>query len=112
MAASDKGFFGTLFDFSFSTFVTTKLIKLLYILVIAFGALSCISFGARGVIYGGLGGIVSLVLAPVVFFLWVLIGRVWLELIIVMFRIAEDVGKLAAQGGPAQPAEGTAPPQS
>ncbi|NOZ21024.1 MAG: DUF4282 domain-containing protein [Planctomycetes bacterium] len=103
MAAEEKGFFGALFDLSFSSFVTTKLIKVLYLLIIAIAALGALGILASAAMAGGLRALIGVVVAPIVFILWVLGGRVWLELIIVMFRIAENVSKIAEQKGVAPP---------
>ena len=103
MAAEDKGFFGALFDMSFSSFVTTKLIKVLYILIIILAALGAMVMVGSGFRHGGPGVIVGILIAPVAFVLWVMAGRVWLELIIVMFRIAENVSVIAERKGAAPP---------
>ncbi len=90
-----KGFFGSLFDLSFSDFITTKILKLLYILAII-GA----GIGALMVVIGGFQsgsgavGIFSLIIAPIIFMLYVILARMWLELIIVIFRIAENTDKM------------------
>lgn len=90
-----KGFFGSLFDVSFSSFVTSKLIKVVYVLWMILSALLTI-----GVIVAGFGrstglGILALVLSPVAFFLCLILGRVYCELVIVLFRIAEHVRDIA-----------------
>jgi len=90
-----EGFFKALFDFSFSTFITSKIIKFLYILFVIFAAL-----GAIGIIVSGFSssvgmGLLSLiVLAPLAFLLWVITSRVFLEIIIVVFRIGDDLSDL------------------
>ena len=89
------GFLKTLFDFSFSSFVTTKIIKFVYILAIVLSAI-----GALGAIGGGFGesighGVLMLILSPIIFALSVLVSRIWLEIIIVIFRIAENTTELA-----------------
>jgi len=43
------------------------------------------------------GGLVALILSPVVFVLYVLLARIWLEVVIVLFRIAENTGRMAEQ---------------
>ncbi len=95
----NKGIIGCIFDFSFSEFVTTRIIKILFLLSIllaAFAALSIIVGGfASGTATGFLG---ALVMAPVVFILSVLFSRIWLELVIVAFRIAENTSRLVEQG--------------
>lgn len=95
----DKGFFGALFDLSFSEFVTTKLIKILYILLlilIAIGLVvglisSLITMFSRG---GFFPGLLGLIFAPIGALIWVIMARVWMELIIVIFRIAENTTDL------------------
>jgi hypothetical protein len=95
---SPKSFFASLFDFSFTTLVTSKVIKLLYALsVVAAG------FGALGFIIGGFNnsvalGIVMLIIgAPLYFLIVVIYARVLLEIIMVIFQMAEHVAEIAAQ---------------
>lgn len=96
---NDRGFFQSLFDFSFRSFITSKLIPVLYALVMigavfyALFVLVSLSQVARGT-----GIILGLIAAPIVFFFMVLLGRVYLEVIIVLFRIAESVAEIASQG--------------
>ncbi len=103
-----KSFFACLFDFSFSDFLIPKIIKILYIIAIvlaAIGALMILIGGlAGGSVASGLGAIV---VSPVLFILYVIGARIWLELILVVFRIAENTGMIAAQGRTGQ-AEGSA----
>jgi hypothetical protein len=98
---SRKGFFAALFDFSFSEFITTKIIKILYgiALVIAgiatlFMIIAAFSGGTFGRANVGLGLLV-LVFSPIVFLVYAILLRVWLEFIIVIFRIAENTGEIA-----------------
>lgn len=89
------GFFNALFDFSFSSFITTRIIKVLYILSIV-----AIGLGALGIFItlasrGAAGIIGGLILAPIFFVLYVIFARVWMEIIIVIFRIAEYAGEIA-----------------
>ena len=92
----DKKTLGGLLDFSFSEFVTTKIIKVLYILWLALAVIVGISilfngFASRS-FFGFMGG---LVFAPIATLLIAIYGRVALELVIVVFRIAENTSKLA-----------------
>ena len=93
-----KGFLGMLFDFSFSDFVTTKILKILYgigIVLAGIGAIAFIVTGFRGNV--GLG-IVALVLSPLVFLLYVILCRIWIEMVIVLFRRAENLQELVERG--------------
>lgn len=85
----DKGFFARLFDFSFSEFITPSLIKVLY-------AISLLLIGLVGLIWiigtlatggGALEILMIIILAPILMFVYVILARVWLELIMVAFSI-------------------------
>ena len=103
-----KGHLLSAFDFSFSEFITTKIVKILYGLAILASAFTALSWMVSGFDYSIGTGIMALILSPAVFFLLVLTARVWLELVIVIFRIAEDVHALTdsgAKGEQPQPAD-------
>ena len=90
-----KGFLGALFDFSFSEFITVKLIKILYILGIIFSTIVAIIFIVSGFNISTGVGIIFLILSPIIFLLYVILIRIWLEIIIVVFKIAENTKQLA-----------------
>lgn len=90
-----KGFFAKLFDFSFSEFITTKIIKILYGIGMALSVVWVISFIVAGFMQSALMGILVLILSPVVFLLFIILLRVCLEIIIVIFRIAKNTGEIA-----------------
>ena len=90
-----KGFLGALFDFSFSEFITIKLIKILYILGIIFSTIVAIIFIVSGFNISTGVGIIFLILSPIIFLLYVILIRIWLEIIIVVFKIAENTKQLA-----------------
>jgi sensor histidine kinase YesM len=86
-----KGFLGTLFDFSFSEFITTKVIKFILGLAMVVNAILTIVFIVGAFQTGWLGGIIVLILSPLLYLIMMLISRIYLELIIVIFRIAENL---------------------
>lgn len=88
----NKGIFGSLFDFSFNSYVTTKIIKLLYILVTAGCLFSLITATYTQGFMGFIGGLVG---AAVMF----LLCRIYLELMIVLFRMAENLELIAGRCG-------------
>ncbi|MDZ7860585.1 MAG: DUF4282 domain-containing protein [Candidatus Krumholzibacteriota bacterium] len=90
----NKGFFGSLFDLSFSEFVTTKIIKFLFIIAVIASAIGAIAVIAGGFAKSIALGILMLVLSPVIFLIYVIIARIYLEIVIVIFRIAENTGML------------------
>lgn len=93
-----KGFFGGLFDLSFTEFVTTRVIKVLYVLAILLSAIGALGLLIGGIARGGGTAFVAIILSPVAFLLYVLMARIWLEVIIVLFRIAENTNRLVEQG--------------
>jgi hypothetical protein len=97
------GFFSALFDFSFTEFVTSKIIKLLYGLSILFSGIFAlillifflvVGFNAS-VAVGILALIIGTPLCFLIFLVMVIYSRVVLEIIIVIFRIAEHTAEIA-----------------
>lgn len=85
-----KGFFQALFDTSFSDLITPKIIRILYLIGMVIAAIAALAFIITG--FGrsiGLG-ILSLILSPIVFVLYVISFRVGLETLMVVFQIAEN----------------------
>lgn len=98
-----KGFLGALFDFSFSEFITTKIIKVLYALAIVISGLVSIGWILKGFSLSFSAGLLALILIPLIFLLYVIAVRIWLELVIVIFRIAEHVKNIDPHGGGSNP---------
>lgn len=96
-----SGFFTRLYDFSFSEFITPKIISILFgigILASAFGAFVFIGWGFK--MGGFFFGLLCLILSPLVFIVYTIVLRVGLELIIILFRIADHVTAIADQQKP------------
>jgi len=90
-----EGFFKSLFDFSFSTFITSRVIKILYILFVLGATLAALTMIIGGFARGAGTGLFTLLIgAPLVFLIWVIGARVSLEIIIVIFRIGEDLSEM------------------
>jgi hypothetical protein len=98
IAEEVQGLLSSLFDLSFTTFITSKLIKVLYAMAIAFAALVATALLVSGFSQGALVGLLMLVVAPVVFLATVIYARVLLEIMIVVFRMAEHLAEIARQG--------------
>ncbi len=107
-----KGFFGSLFDFKFRFFITSKLIRFIYVLAFLFALLAYVSLVVAAFFESTLMGLLGLfIVGPIVFFLLLIYARVILELIMVLFSIAENVEVLSRQDGPA-PQVAPSPPAS
>jgi hypothetical protein len=94
------GFFGTLFDFSFSEFLTPKIIKILYAIGLVLAAIGALVFIGAGFHRGAGIGIIFLIISPVVFLLYALGVRIYLEILLVLFRIAGRVDEIANRSKP------------
>ena len=101
-----KGFLESLFDFSFTSFITTRIISVVYGLLIAAGALVALSMIIGALRGGAFPLILAIIAAPFVFLLYVVIARVYCEVIIVLFKIADNTAILAGrqEEPPAPPA--------
>lgn len=92
-AASTKGFFGRLFDLSFSEFVTPSIIKVIFIVGIVLAALMSLFVFVAFANQGGGAIVAGIVFAPLVFFVYVLFARVLSEVYLILFRIEENTRK-------------------
>jgi hypothetical protein len=98
-AQEAAGFLSSLFDLSFSTFITTKLIKVLFVISIAVAAFCSLALVVSGFISSSLAGILMLLIgAPLLFFFYVIYARVMMEVLIVVFRSSEYLAEIAKQG--------------
>jgi hypothetical protein len=106
-----KGFLGALFDLSFTEFITTRVVKVLYVLTLVLLVIGYIAIAvaifipderATSINFNGdvvttddggnvgLGVLWLVLIGPLLLFLYTLLYRVFYELIIVVFRIYEN----------------------
>jgi Domain of unknown function (DUF4282) len=98
-AADSKGFLGALFDFGFTSFVTPKVIKVLYVLILIGTVISALVFTVLAFRVSTTFGILTLIIGDPLFIVIVLaIYRIILEFFMAMFRVAEDVQALRERG--------------
>jgi uncharacterized membrane protein len=93
--AKSKGFFGALFDFSFTSFVTTKIIKVLYVLILVLAVVSALVYTIIAFKVSPGFGFLTLVIGDPLFIIIVMaFWRLVLEAFIVVFRISDDIRAL------------------
>jgi uncharacterized protein DUF4282 len=94
----EKGFIGSLFDFSFSSMVTPKIVKVLYVLFTIWTALIGLTILVIGFRTGGVpGGLFTLIIVEPIFLLLTLgIYRVVLEAFMVIFRMYDELKQIRA----------------
>ncbi|MBP0021382.1 MAG: DUF4282 domain-containing protein [Cyanobacteria bacterium SBLK] len=90
----EKGFFGRLFDFSFSEFVALKIVSLLYGLGIGIAGIISIAVIIGGFSQGSTPGFIALIVSPIVFLLYVIFIRIGLEAFVASIRTAENTGRI------------------
>ena len=107
-----KSFFSSLFDYSFSSFITPRIIKVLYVLAtIVISLWTLFLIVAAFNVSGGAGGGMLLIGGPLFFLLSMIYARVLLELVIAFFRINGNVQEIrdGRIGGAPQPAPSLGP---
>jgi hypothetical protein len=113
---SQEGFFKELFDTRFTTLITPKIIRVLYILAIVAIGIGALIFVVTAFASDTAFGILALlILAPLGFLLYVIVARVYLEIVIVAFKIREAAQAIASNtsglgGGGAAASAPPAPP--
>jgi hypothetical protein len=108
---NEPGFFKKLFELEFRHFVTPSVVKVLYVLWIIVATLYGLFFffaglAAAGSDDGGGAGVLLALIAPVLWFLMVVYGRVIIEVFIALIRTAQNTTKLvdyAQSNGPPPP---------
>jgi len=107
-AMKREGFFSSLFDFSFSRFVMMRVVPVLYglamlICTVIFLAITIASIAAGARAEHALALVAGIIIGPIVgalvAFLYLLLARLWLEMIVVAFRIAENSRTIAEHTG-------------
>jgi uncharacterized protein DUF4282 len=98
-SASPQGFLAALFDFGFNSFVTPKVVKVIYVLIMALTGLGTVGFAITAFRISPAFGIIALlILCPLFFLVEVALWRIVLELFIVVFRIADDLRVIRVRG--------------
>src|SRR3954468_4963821 len=86
----ERGFFRSLFDISFTSFITTKIIKFVYVITLVLVAITALVFVIAAFQQDTTLGIVTLLIgAPLASLIYVVYARLVLELIVQIFRITE-----------------------
>jgi hypothetical protein len=99
VAGSSKGFMASLFDFGFNSFVTPKVVKVVYVLItilISLGTIGIIITGFRLNVAAGIFFLV--IVAPLFFFIYLALWRIALEIFILIFRIGDDIRNIRDRG--------------
>ena len=97
---------GALFDLSFTQFITPSVIKVIYLLGILMLGLLWIVGIIASLTQGFMAFLGMLVFGTIVLLIYLLMMRVWLELIAVIFRIGDNAKAIASSLGATPPTGG------
>ena len=98
VAGSSSGFLTALFDFTFDTFVTPKIVKFVYVLAVIWAVVAYVIVVITSFFqYGLTSGLVALVFGPLVALIWIAVVRIGLEFGISVVRMSEDVHRRLPQ---------------
>ena len=94
---AELGFFKSLFDFKMTSFITMRVIRLLYaisaVAIIILGAIVMIG-SILGLFGDGTTKILYIVLSPLVALLYLIIVRLWVEFLANLYRIGDNTQKM------------------
>lgn len=91
-----SGFFESLFDFSFNKLVTTKVAKVVYVLAVIAISLWSVVILIAGLGQGGAAAFASIIGAPLMWIFAVVAIRIYLEVVIILFKISENTYNIHA----------------
>ena len=113
---TQKGFFASLFDTSFSSLVTPRIIKVIYIIILVILGLVGLLALITGIARGGASIIATIIIVPLALLRYTILTRVYLEIVIVLFKIMDSNQELVelqrgqAPGGAPPTAPMSSPP--
>ncbi len=94
---SSAGFLPALFDFSFTRFVTPKIVRFVYVLATVWAVLMYALIVIQQFTVSIWAGIIALVFGPVLVLIWLAFVRIALEFAISIVRMSEDVHRRLPQ---------------
>jgi hypothetical protein len=94
-----QGFLGSLFDFGFTSFVTPKIIKVLYVLIMIGTVITALFYSYVDYRINAAFGILTLfVIAPLMSLIVLGSWRIFLEFFMIIFRISDDIRYVRERG--------------
>jgi len=86
-----KGMWEGLMDFSFRTYATPRMLKFLYALHLLVGLIAGVAWVVLGFQQTPAQGLITLLAAVFLYFMWILYCRIMLEVLGAIFRMAEAI---------------------
>ena len=92
---TQRSFFESLMDTRFNSLITPKLIRFLYIVGMIALAIGTLVWVIAGFTHSAGEGVLFLILAPIVALVYLIVVRLYLELIVVAFKIRDAAEEIA-----------------
>lgn len=87
-----KGFLRSLYDFGFTSLITMRIIKFVYALLVISYSIVAVILLLVGLASGKPAGILlAIIFVPIFYLIYLIMLRIWMEVIVVFFKIGEDV---------------------
>jgi hypothetical protein len=96
-AVESRGFFASLFDFSFTSFVTIKFARIIYIVLLVFIALGWLFWIVAGFADSAVAGMLFLLLGWIPGLITLVLARVTMEFYIAMVRTSQNTAATRAE---------------
>ena len=106
------GGLAALLDFGFTKFITLGVVKIIYLLGIGLIGLGFLAALISSFTMGIFAIIGVMIVGPIIALLYLMFFRIWLELVGVIFRIAENTTKMVELQGGSRPQSGPPPIQA
>ncbi len=89
----EKGFLPGLLDFGFHSVQSQRIVRLLYILAMVGGGIGLVAEVVLEMQADAARGLLALVLGLVAYFVWILLVRVGLEVVLAIHRMADNLDR-------------------
>jgi len=95
--AEAKGLLGSILDFRFDSFVTPKIVKAIYCLMLLAVVGNALLFFVTSLTGGLMGVVIGVVGAPILLAVGAVLARVFVELIMLAFKMLETLQRIEAK---------------
>jgi hypothetical protein len=98
-ALETKGFFRSLYDFSFSSFIMLRVIRVLYIVItVLYSIVAVVVFIAALIRHTPADIAIAIIGVPLGYLVYLTIARITMEVIMVVFNIGKDLRSIRERG--------------
>ncbi len=98
-ALEAKSFIRSLYDFSFSSLITLRVIRVLYVLItIIYSLAAVVAFVGLLIRHTVADIVIGIIVVPIGYLIYLTVARITLEILMVIFNIGKDVRTIRERG--------------